>query len=121
MMAPPDAEIRPLEIDVQRDRQLAIRWSDGHVSVYPLASLRGACPCATCRAEREQPRPRGALRVLPAAFDAVGATIVETAELVGAYGVRLRWKDGHDTGIFDYRLLRSLCPCELCRGRGGNR
>ncbi len=30
------------------------------------------------------------------------------AELVGQYGLRITWADGHDTGIYDYELLRSL-------------
>jgi DUF971 family protein len=32
------------------------------------------------------------------------------AELVGNYAIRFRWSDGHDTGIFDFRFLRSLDP-----------
>jgi ATP-binding protein involved in chromosome partitioning len=36
--------------------------------------------------------------------------------LVGAYAVRIDWSDGHSTGIYTYEYLRSLCPCERCRG-----
>ncbi len=34
--------------------------------------------------------------------------IVERAELVGAYGLKIVWNDGHDTGIYDFALLREL-------------
>lgn len=30
------------------------------------------------------------------------------AELVGNYGLRIRWNDGHDLGIYDFEYLRSL-------------
>jgi len=35
-------------------------------------------------------------------------------EPVGLFGVRPAWKDGHDTGIYGLKLLRALCPCEVC-------
>lgn len=42
---------------------------------------------------------------------------VESAELVGNYAVRFVWRDGHDTGIYEFRALRDLCPCDACRAR----
>ncbi len=39
-------------------------------------------------------------------------------EPVGLFGIRPYWKDGHDTGIFGLKLLRSLCPCPECRAAG---
>jgi DUF971 family protein len=37
-----------------------------------------------------------------------------SVELVGAYGIRIHWSDGHSTGIYTFeRLLRS-CPCQRC-------
>ena len=33
---------------------------------------------------------------------------VDEAELVGRYALRIRWKDGHDSGVYDFALLRSL-------------
>ena len=35
---------------------------------------------------------------------------------VGNYAVSLTWQDGHSTGIYSFRLLRQLCPCEACGG-----
>ena len=37
-------------------------------------------------------------------------------EGVGNYAVSLTWQDGHNTGIYSFRLLRSLCPCAACGG-----
>jgi ATP-binding protein involved in chromosome partitioning len=34
--------------------------------------------------------------------------------LVGGYGVRIRWSDGHDTGIYTFEQLRAACPCPAC-------
>jgi DUF971 family protein len=36
-------------------------------------------------------------------------------ELVGSYGLRIRWSDGHDTGIYTFELLRKCCGCPRCR------
>jgi DUF971 family protein len=110
-----DAKTQPLELELKRASHLRIKWADGHESVYPLSLLRRRCPCATCRAEREDEKrkPLQAMDVPEAPQD---QAIAEHAELVGNYGVRISWKDGHDTGIYDYGLLRSLCPCEACAG-----
>ena len=37
-----------------------------------------------------------------------GGVRVTGAELVGNYAIKFRWSDGHDTGIFEFRLLRAL-------------
>lgn len=108
---------RPTGIELVRDSSLRIRWADGHESELPLLLLRQRCPCATCRHEREQAGSAGsALRVLPsaAAVDRGRMTTAESAELVGHYALRIRWRDGHDLGIFDYAMLRRLCPCPAC-------
>ena len=42
----------PYPVEVRRDgtaRTVHITWSDGHVSAYPFAYLRGWCPCAGCQ------------------------------------------------------------------------
>lgn len=109
---------RPLELDLQRTRSLHVKWSDGHESDYPLAHLRKACPCATCRTAREEQKSQK-LVILKEVTNAAGMVIVDSAELVGNYAIRFVWQDGHDTGIFDFRLLRSLCPCDDCRAAAG--
>jgi DUF971 family protein len=36
-------------------------------------------------------------------------------EPVGAYAIRIDWSDGHNTGIYTFDHLRSLCQCDACR------
>ncbi len=104
----PDPAIQPREIDLDRARELRIRWGDGRECVYPLAMLRRACPCAGCRADRER-EAAGGLPVARPAVEQREMATVQSAELVGQYAMRLTWKDGHSTGIYDFAFLRSLC------------
>jgi DUF971 family protein len=86
---------------------LEILWNDGHRSEYSNHYLRDHCPCASCRE-----RPPHSLPVL-----AAGAVELFPIQIgvVGRYAVSIQWSDGHDTGIYSYRTLRELCPCDRCR------
>jgi DUF971 family protein len=33
---------------------------------------------------------------------------------VGNYAIQITWGDGHNTGIYTYEHLRSLCECGQC-------
>ncbi len=84
--------------------ELAIAWSDGQETYVPLASLRRACPCASCGGEPDAlgrvMRPE--LQYAPASFELVGW------EIVGGYGWQPRWGDGHHTGIYSFSYLQRL-------------
>lgn len=108
----------PVGIDLDRSTRLRIDWDDGHKSEYPLSDLRRACPCAVCRAEREERNKTQLVVITPRPV--ADMVTVRTAELVGNYAIRLVWNDGHDTGIYDYRLLRSVCPCTECKKANAN-
>jgi DUF971 family protein len=95
-------------LDLDRQRALRIRWADEHISVFPLAELRRACPCAACRTARQQERTAVGLPVVPAGPAAEDMVKAESAELVGNYALRIRWRDGHDVGIYDFSMLRAL-------------
>ncbi|MGH7568473.1 MAG: DUF971 domain-containing protein [Gemmatimonadales bacterium] len=84
-----------------------IRWDEGHEGVYPARVLRLACPCAECREEMTGRRLLDARRV-PDDIDGV------RVELVGRYGIRIDWSDGHHTGIYTYEMLYEMCPCASC-------
>jgi len=112
-----EASQRPVSFELDRSRGLTVRWADGHASEYSLVELRRACPCATCREARDT-RDRNPLRVIHPPADVKDQVSVESAELVGHYAIRLRWKDGHDTGIYDYAALRAMCGCAACRRAG---
>lgn len=99
---------RPCELDLDRTAGLRILWSDGLEAAIALPVLRRNCPCATCRDEREK-RAKNPLHVMPAVANPADAVTVDSAQLVGNYALRIRWRDGHDTGIYDFGLLRSLC------------
>jgi ATP-binding protein involved in chromosome partitioning len=98
---------QPIELNLKRSTHLEIQWADGHRSVIPVLQLRKACPCAACRAAREE-RERNPLAVSQPVRDPHDMVTVDRAELVGNYGLRIRWKDGHGAGIYDFGLLRSL-------------
>jgi DUF971 family protein len=97
----------PADIEIDRDRWIRVRWADGVETRTELAELRKACPCATCRADREQ-RQRNPLHVLARAPVGREDVTIAEGELVGRYALRLRWKDGHETGIYDFRTLREI-------------
>ena len=97
----------------RRDAGIFIEWDDaGHGWLYPARELRLACPCAACLEEMTG-RPLLDPQTVP--VDVRPSTVA----LVGAYGLRVRWSDGHDTGIYDFARLRAACGCERCRGAGG--
>lgn len=96
---------RDLKIKIA-EQTLLIEWADGVRSELGLGLLRRHCPCATCRTERES-TSNNPLRILRS--DPSGLRVVD-ARLVGNYAVQFTWSDGHNTGIFEFRFLRSLIP-----------
>jgi DUF971 family protein len=100
--APPE----PVEIRHEaKARRLAVTWDDAHVSVFPLDYLRSWCPCASCQGHAPTAKY----------LDLAGQQLVHV-EGVGNYAISLTWADGHSTGIYSFRTLRRLCPCEACGG-----
>jgi len=92
--------------EVRRDvdaRTVRVTWHDGHVSEYPFAYLRGWCPCAACQGHGGEKH-----------YVEGQNTELTSLNVVGRYALGLIWADGHDTGIYAYRYLRSLCPCTDC-------
>lgn len=101
-------EPRPVRIDLDRERGLEVEWDDGRTSFYPVAYLRRSSPSADARALRDE-LARNPLTVLPAGR-ASGPLTALGAELVGNYAIRVRFSDGHSTGIYSWRYLRSIDP-----------
>ena len=96
----------PVEIRHEKSaRRLIVEWDDRHASVFPLDYLRSWCPCAGCQGHD------------PVAhyldLHDQGLTHLEG---VGNYALGLTWADGHSTGIYSFRMLRAICPCEECGG-----
>lgn len=100
----------PIRIDLKKDRGLTIEWGDGSTSYYTIAYLRRMSPSADMRELREQ-MARNPLTVLPSAPAASHGPIAAVdAELVGHYALRIRFSDGHDTGIYSWAYLREIDP-----------
>jgi DUF971 family protein len=91
----------PTTIDLERDQGLTIVWDDGIVSRFGLEELRVNCQCAECRGIRDR---GGEVWPTPASPQPLRA---ESAELVGAWGLSVRWNDGHGTGIYAWDVLRA--------------
>jgi DUF971 family protein len=101
-------EPRPLHLDLARERGLTIAWDDGVTHMLPVAVLRRHSPSADQR-ELRAAMARNPLTVLPTrAGAAAGPLRAEAVEPVGHYALRIRFSDGHDTGIYTWRYLREL-------------
>lgn len=100
----------PTRLDLKKDRGLTIEWSDGSTSYYSIPYLRKMSPSADMKQLREE-MARNPLTVLPNSMArASGPIVAESAELVGNYALRIRFSDGHDTGIYSWEYLRSIDP-----------
>lgn len=98
----------PLEIRRVDDRELHIAWADGHRTVLANKFLRESCPCAGCVSELTGKRMLDPATVRP-------DIRADAIELVGRYAIKVRWSDGHSTGLFTFAKLREWCRCDACR------
>jgi DUF971 family protein len=111
-----DAAERPVHLDLDRERGLTVEWADGTKSFFPVTLLRRMSPSADARHLREE-LARNPLTVLPSVSsrggpDAHGPLTALGAELVGNYAVRIRFSDGHDTGLYSWAYLRELARAQ---------
>ncbi len=93
----------PLAITTSDPTRVEIEWEDGHRTSYSPAALRGMCPCAHCVDEVSGIRTHDPASVSPDLTQG-------DARLVGRYALALRFSDGHHTGTFTFRMLRSEDP-----------
>jgi DUF971 family protein len=102
---------RPVNVKAPHGaRELQIAWADGAKCAYPHEILRGYCPCATCQGHA------GPIRF-------ISGKDLELRELeqVGNYALGLTWADGHNSGIYSFRYLRSLGELLAEKGADGVR
>lgn len=83
----------------RRSRTLEIEWDDQASHVLPCELLRVYSPSAEVRGHT----PEQAVLVTGKRF--VG---ISNIELVGNYAIRPTFDDGHDTGLYSWKLLRDL-------------
>jgi len=99
----------PVEINHIKEKGLVrITWEDGHVGEYPKDYLRGYCPCGACQGHG------GGIK-----FVSVSNAQLAEIRAVGNYAIEFCWQDGHNTGIYTFEYLRSLCPCPDCKQSDG--
>lgn len=104
--------MKPVDIRAVGEAELLISWEDGHRSLYRNDYLRLNCPCAGCRDEWSGKRM--------ITLDKIPTNICSLATSpVGNYAIRLKWSDRHETGIYSFEFLRSICPCANCREQKG--
>jgi ATP-binding protein involved in chromosome partitioning len=85
----------------RRDDGLLIEWeAGGREAFYPARQLRLACPCAAC-VEEMSGRPLLDPATVPPDVRPLSVS------LVGAYGLRILWSDGHGTGIYTFERLQA--------------
>jgi len=109
---------KSVKVNLTAGTGVDIEWGDGHVSHYGFVYLRNACPCAMCNEERDKShRKRGEApqpaRVALPMFKPAAKPV--SAEGMGKYAIRFKWNDDHDLGIYSWKFLREICPCEECR------
>jgi DUF971 family protein len=78
----------------QQERCVIVQWSKTKTQRLSWVELRGACPCAGCRANR-----------LRGTIPLIDADIEVTAINNMIYGVQIIFSDGHDRGIFPWVYL----------------
>ncbi len=95
--------LKPREISVIRENEtLRIEWNDGTTCEYAWAFLRRKCPCATCGKQKQEVGAEGWK-------PAKSQVTIRDIKPVGRYALRFEWQDGHNTGLYSYEYLFSLC------------
>lgn len=91
---------RPTDLKLRRkSRLLELRYADGSAHALPFEYLRVFSPSAEVWGHGQaEPNLIGGKRE-------VGVT---AAEPVGQYAIRLRFDDGHDSGLFSWEVLHDL-------------
>ena len=83
--------------------EMALAWSDGSESFIELERLRRQCPCAACGGEPDLlgnvERPH--VSYGPHSFE------MRSFRFIGGYAMQPTWNDGHDSGLYPFRLLRA--------------
>ncbi len=91
----------PKKLEI-KNHKLHIKWNDNSSSEIGLKNLRINCPCAHCGKDREEQSET----YIPLFSDE--QLEISEINLVGSYAVGIKWKDGHNTGIFEFNKLKKL-------------
>ena len=91
----------PVSLNFSRSNNcLEIAFDDGKAFAIPYKLLRKESPSAENKGHGNGPPPPQ-----PPVPDDIS---VNGADPVGRYAVRIKFSDGHDTGLYTWALLRTL-------------
>ena len=94
--------MKPVSIKVLNQKELLVNWDNDTITKIELKKLRRFCPCATCAISRE-----GESKTFIPLFTSDQIKISRIFE-VGNYAIGITWKDGHNTGIYEFPYLNNL-------------
>jgi DUF971 family protein len=92
----------PSSLKIVDREYLAIDWDDDTKDSIKLSNLRLNCPCALCASDRESRSDK----YFP--IYGLDQLIVTGINVIGNYAVGISWKDGHNTGIYEFNYLKKL-------------
>lgn len=81
---------------------LFIDWDNEEKSCIKLADLRYNCPCAVCLEDKNK-KGNGYIPL----YNEKEMTVA-SVERIGNYAVGITWKDGHNSGIYNFEYLNKL-------------
>jgi DUF971 family protein len=92
----------PIKISKPAPYLISFEWSDGRTTTITLRAFRDACPCASCKGETIMGKTYtfGMQVMKPGMYELVNI------QAVGNYAIQADWKDGHNTGIYSWDILR---------------
>ncbi len=96
--------IYPVQIK-KEENKLVIKWNNNRIQEITLQELRDGCPCANCKGESVLFQNYIPIKT---PFKPAGFYEIEKIEAVGNYAIQIKWKDGHDTGIYSWEVLRGI-------------
>lgn len=99
------SRINPIKINRPEPYLLKAEWADGKTAIISLEMLRRECPCAYCKGEKVGNKVYSHpvdVKDEPGAFD------LEDLKSIGNYAAAIKWKSGHDTGIYTWDYFREI-------------
>lgn len=105
-------DMEPIDVKISSDGELKIIWPGDHTGTHAPYNLRRNCVCASCVDENTGKRVLDDRRV-PLDIR------IESYRPVGRYALAFAFSDRHNTGIYSYKYLRSLCECPDCTRKRG--
>lgn len=88
-----------------KEKNLILTWNDNTISKVNLKKLRDECPCVNCKGESvifDSYIP------IKSPFKPAGFYEIKSIEPVGNYAIQIIWKDGHNTGIYSFDILKNI-------------